>query len=134
MTACDECRMGKQTREHQYHCSNPKFRGGKKVIYPETFKVLKVIGCGGAQVFSVTPDHLQECNAFNDEDGPQFCNDRGERCRYKNRKNCPDYVSVIDHQVERDKIQGTNFAERMRKDAAALKDHQEHHDGVGVRQ
>jgi hypothetical protein len=52
MTACDECVHGKQTREKQYHCNNPKYSSiSGKVIYPETFTVLKRLGCGSAEVF-----------------------------------------------------------------------------------
>lgn len=71
MTACDECVSGKAVREKQYHCSHPRYGSRGKVIYPETFTVLKKLGCGGAQ---------------------------------------------------------------SRLDAAALKDHQEHRNGKGIRQ
>lgn len=47
VTACDTCAHGKQVLDGQYHCSNPKYPR-KKVIYRETFMVLKKLGCGGA--------------------------------------------------------------------------------------
>jgi len=47
MTACDECPYGKLVREREYHCSHPKYPR-VKVIYRETFGVLKKLGCGGA--------------------------------------------------------------------------------------
>lgn len=50
ITACDYCKHGKATREYQYHCTNPVFRKPGKVIYPDTFKVLKKVGCQSAEL------------------------------------------------------------------------------------
>lgn len=33
----------------KYLCSHPAFGKKKKIIYPEAFKVLKVLGCMGSQ-------------------------------------------------------------------------------------
>lgn len=48
MAACDECVHGTSVREREYHCKHPLYPKGK-VIYRETFGVLKKLGCGGAE-------------------------------------------------------------------------------------
>ena len=58
------------------------------------------------------PADLSECNFYSDDNGP-FCDNRGEKCRYKYHVNCPDYISIYLHQVKCDKINGTNFAEQL---------------------
>lgn len=50
MTACDFCKYGKATREFEYSCSHPLFKARGKVIYPETFKVLRRVGCESAEL------------------------------------------------------------------------------------
>lgn len=47
MTACDGCKCGEIMREREYLCRNPKYPRNK-MIYRETFGVLKKLGCGGA--------------------------------------------------------------------------------------
>jgi hypothetical protein len=46
--ACDKCRHGKAVREREYHCRHPVIYPRGKVIYRETFGVLKKVGCGSA--------------------------------------------------------------------------------------
>jgi hypothetical protein len=43
---CSDCDYAEQVRGREYHCSNPKYPN-KKVIYKETYGVLKKLGCGG---------------------------------------------------------------------------------------
>lgn len=48
MDACDSCKFGKQVRELEFHCHNAVFARisrNSKVIYEETYKVLKNVGC-----------------------------------------------------------------------------------------
>ena len=64
-------------------------------------------------------DRLTECHCFTEDEYP-YCNDRAMPCRYKDqfsRRKCPDYKSVIHHQVECDVRQGTMFAQQMVSDA-----------------
>lgn len=46
MIACDHCVHGKATREEQFDCSHPLFKKRGRVIYRETFRILKIVGCG----------------------------------------------------------------------------------------
>lgn len=76
--------------------------------------------CGGVSTCpkcqGTGKNRLEECNAYRDDEEGVYCIDSAERCRFKHRKNCPRYISVIDHQIECDKRNGTNFAEYLMKE------------------
>jgi hypothetical protein len=50
MIACDNCVFGKQHCGDHFTCSHPVYaKIGGKNIYPETFRVLKKVGCNSAK-------------------------------------------------------------------------------------
>lgn len=46
---CPGCEYGMAITEDKYSCSHPVFGKRGKMIYPETFHVLKKLGCKGSQ-------------------------------------------------------------------------------------
>jgi len=40
---------GMAITEDKYSCSHPSFGKRGRIIYPETFKILKIMGCKGSQ-------------------------------------------------------------------------------------
>lgn len=46
---CPGCQYGMAITDEKYSCSHPSFGKKGKMIYPEAFKVLKVLGCMGSQ-------------------------------------------------------------------------------------
>jgi hypothetical protein len=55
MIACNKCVFGKQHCGDHFTCSHPVYaKIGGKNIYPETFRVLKKVGCNSAKEEATT--------------------------------------------------------------------------------